>query len=269
MDLYAGKWTLVTGASSGLGEEFAKQLAARRANLILTARSKGKLEELARTLAAAHHIETEVIAVDLGAGDGAAKLTQAVDRTRRPVEHVISNAGFGAFGPVVQAEPERLTGQVRLNCEALVALTRHFLPAMVERRSGGVLHVGSIAGFQPAPYLAVYAATKAFVLSFSEAVAEEVRESGVRVMVLCPGPVPTGFQQVAGAAISRAQRRAVLSAEETVRRGLAAYEQGKRLYVPGGMNRLGTVGVKLLPRGMVVRAVGRMMRDRTPPASRE
>ena len=262
--MFQEKWVLITGASSGLGEEFARQLAARRANLILAARSRDKLDELARALAAEHGIETEVIALDLGEPGGAEKLCAEVDRRGHAVEHLISNAGFGAWGAFTDGPVERQTGQVRLNCEALVALTHHLLPAMVARKSGGIVHLASIAGYQPAPYMAVYAASKAFVLSFSEAIAEEVRESGVRVMALCPGPVPTGFQAVAGAGISRPQRRAAMSAEECVRRGLRAYEAGRAVYVPGGINRLGTVGVKLLPRGFVVRAVGRMMKNREP-----
>jgi uncharacterized protein len=265
-DLFDGMWALVTGASSGLGEEFARQLAARRANLILTARSRDKLDALARALAAEHEIQAEVVTADLSASNGAAELCAAVDARGHAVEHLISNAGYGAWGPFLENDVARATGQVRLNCEALVALTHHFLAPMVARGSGGIVHLASVASFQPAAYMAVYAATKAFVLSFSEAIGEEVRASGVRVMALCPGPVPTGFQAVAGAQISQAQRRAVLSAEETVRRGLRAYEHGKDVYVPGGINRLGTIGVKLLPRGMVVRTVGKMMRDRTPPA---
>ena len=133
---------------------------------------------------------------------------------------------------------------------------------MRERGTGGVLHVASVAGFQPAPLMAVYAASKAFVVSFSTALSEELRGTGVRCTALCPGPVPTGFQSVAGGGIAHSQRRAILSAEETVRRGLRAYEKGKDLFVPGALNSINAVGVKLLPRRFVVRVAGRIMRGK-------
>jgi short-subunit dehydrogenase len=151
---------------------------------------------------------------------------------------------------------------VRLNCEALTVLSQHFVGQMVRRASGGVIHVASIAAMQPVPYMATYGASKAFVVSFSLALAEEVRGRGLRVLALCPGPVPTGFQAVAGSAIARRQRRAVLSAEETVRAGLLAYAAGRDLYIPGRLNRAGAVGARVLPRSVILRAVGRMMKER-------
>ena len=258
--VFAGSWVLVTGASSGLGEEFARQLAAARANLILTARSRDKLEALARALAAQHGIAAEVIARDLGAVGGADALCDEVARLGHPVEHLISNAGFGLGGPVLKGDSARLGEMVRLNCEALVVLSRRLLPSMVERGRGGVLHVASIAGFQPAPFMTTYAATKAFVLSFSEGLAEELRSTGVRVCALCPGPVPTGFQAVAGTGIAPSQRRSILSAEETVRRGLSAYARGQAVYVPGGINKVSSLGSRILPRATMRRLVGNMMR---------
>lgn len=255
-------WCLVTGASSGLGESFARQLAERRANLVLTARSGDKLKSLAAELIHAHGISVEVIALDLGAPGGAAALAAEVDARGRTIDHLISNAGFGSGGPFIECDPAREAEMVRLNCEALVTLSRHYLPRMAARGAGGVIHVASIAGFQPTPYMATYAATKAFVLSFSAALSEELRATGVRVMALCPGPVPTGFQATTGFGISPAQRRAVLSADETVRRALRAYVAGKDVYVPGSYNLLGTLSVKLLPRNVVVKTVARMMKAR-------
>jgi short-subunit dehydrogenase len=263
-DLFAGSWVLVTGASSGLGAEFARQLAARRAHLILTARSGDKLAALAQELAQAHAVETEVVALDLGAPGGAERLCAEVDRRGHAVAHLVSNAGFGAAGPFLDQEAARQAEMVRLNCEALTTLSHHFVRPMVAQGQGGVIHVASVASFQSAPYMAVYAATKAFVLSFSEGLAEELRKSGVRVMALCPGPVPTGFQAAAGADIAPSQRRSVLSAAETVRRGLRAYEQGKTVYIPGGLNRTGAVVSQLLPRAVVRRTVAKMMRDKRP-----
>jgi short-subunit dehydrogenase len=176
------------------------------------------------------------------------------------VHHLISNAGFGSAGRFAETSVAREAEMVRLNCESLVVLSRGFLPAMLARGSGGILHVASVAGMQPVPFMATYGATKAFVLSFSRALSEETRSTGVRVTALCPGPVPTGFQQATGYAISRSQRRAVLSAEETVRRGLAGYERGRDAVVPGGMNTVGAWAAKHLPVGLVTR--GRMMRER-------
>jgi short-subunit dehydrogenase len=263
-DLFEKKWVLVTGASSGMGEEFARQLAARKANLILTARSRDKLEALARELAQKDGVETRVIALDLAQAGAAERLCADVDRLGVPVEHVISNAGFGLHGAFLITDGAKQAEMLRLNCEALTVLSHHFLRHLAARGSGGVIHVASIAGYQPAPFMAVYAASKAYVLSFSTALSEELRGTGVRVMALCPGPVPTGFQSTAGAGIAKSQKRAILSAEETVRRGIAAYERGKAVYVPGGMNRLGTVGSKLMPRGVVVRVVGKMMKEKQP-----
>lgn len=261
-DLYAGRWVLITGASMGLGEEFARQLAARRARLVLTARSGDRLAEIASELARAHAIETRVIAHDLGAPGGARALADKVEALGVEIDLLVSNAGFGGLGPVVDSDEERLADMVRLNCEALTVLTRRFLPPMVGRGRGGIIHLASMASFQPIPLMATYGATKAFVLSYSEAVAEEVRGSGVRVLALCPGPVPTGFQKAAGAGIAPSQRRAVMTAEAVVRRGLADYERGRRVCVPGAGNNVMRVGVKVLPRSVLLRTVARMMRQR-------
>jgi hypothetical protein len=148
---------------------------------------------------------------------------------------------------------------VRLNCESLVLLTRYFLPAMLERKKGGIIQVASTAAFQPLPFMATYAATKAFVLSFSTALAEEVRGSGVRVLALCPGPVPTGFQDIAGIQPG-AERVAALSAQETVSRALVAYRKQRTVEVPGTVNRLQTTLSKHAPRALLTRAIAGAMR---------
>jgi hypothetical protein len=153
---------------------------------------------------------------------------------------------------------------ITLNCEAIVALTRAFLPDMIARGRGGVMNVASTAAFQPAGTFAVYAATKAFVLSFTEAVHEEVRGRGVRVMALCPGPVPTGFQERADIAIAPMQKAMAMSAEVMVRRGLEDFERGCAVSVPGAMNRFGTVLVSLAPRGLVRRFTHTLMRSAVP-----
>jgi short-subunit dehydrogenase len=260
-DPFAGSRVLITGASSGLGEEFARQLAPRGAHLVLTARSGDRLEALARELRAAHGVEVDTIALDLGEPGGAARLCAAVTR---PIDHLVSNAGFGLHGAFLDGEGARAADMVRLNCEALTTLAHHFVAPMVARGAGGVIHLASLASFQPAPYMAVYAASKAYVLSFSTALAEELRGTGVRCLALCPGPVRTGFQSVAGADVARAQRRAVLTPSETVERGLAAYLAGRDVCIPGAMNRVSRVGSWLMPRRLLVRAVARIMRDKQP-----
>ena len=262
-DQFSGTWALVTGASSGLGEEFARQLAARKTNLVLTARSEGALSSLAAQLVKEHGIRAEVIALDLGTPGGAEHLCREVDARGHQIAHLVSNAGFGLNGPVVDANGPRLADMVRLNCEALVVLSHHFLPRLVEKRAGGIIHVASIAGYQPVPYMAVYGATKAFVVSFSVALAEEARASGVRVLALCPGPVATGFQAVAGSGIAPSQKAAVLDAKAVVARGILAYERGKTVCVPGTINRVQLMASKIAPQSLVVKSVARMMKTKS------
>lgn len=266
MSFFQGTWALVTGASSGLGEEAAVQLAAMGAHVIVTARSEDKLVALAARLSAAHGVQARAIAADLSTGAGLAKLCAEVDALGVDVDHVIANAGFGTWGTFAEQTTESQTEMVRLNCESVVGVVHHFVPRMIARRRGGVMLVASTASFQPTPTYAVYGASKAFVRSFGEALAEELRGTGVKVSVLCPGPVPTGFQDRAGTRIAPSQKRQVLSAEETMRRGLAAYEAGRVVFVPGAMNRLGALAATALPNALVVPAVGRMMRGKKPSA---
>jgi short-subunit dehydrogenase len=255
---YSGTWVLVTGASSGIGEEFARKLAERGANLLLTARSRERLERLGEDLRRVNGVDVRPIAADLSVPNGASDLLATVAKTGIFVEHVVNNAGFGSAGPFVSREPSREVEMVRLNCEAVVALTRGLLEPMVRAGRGGIINVASTAAFQPVPYMATYAATKAFVSSFTLALAREVHATGVRVMALCPGPVRTGFQKVAG--ISRPGiPLAELTARQTVERGLAAYERGQALYVPGVVNGAQTMAVKLLPRGLLGWAAARAM----------
>jgi hypothetical protein len=260
MTSFSGAWVLVSGASSGIGAEFARQMAREGAHLVLTARSTDKLEQLARKLAAAHHVETQVITADLAEPGGAERLCREIDRLGVRIDHLVNNAGFGDVGPFVEAEVEKQARMVRLNCEALMLLSRHFLPGMVQRRQGGIIHVASVAGHTPVPFMATYGATKAFVLSFSLALAEEVRKQKVRVCALCPGPVPSGFQATAGMPSSRISGALGLSAEVTVARALEAYEGGEVLFVPGMLNTVQTLSSKLLPRALMVRSAAEAMR---------
>lgn len=252
---YSGSTALVTGASSGLGEQFARQLAARGASLVITARSTGKLEALAGELRDAHGTQIQVVPQDLSATGGALELCDKVDKLGLTIDHLMNNAGFGQSSEFIACDIERETQMIRLNCEAVVTLARHFLPGMVARKHGGVLSVASVAGVPPMPYLATYGATKSFVINWTAALAEELRGTGVKVNALCPGPVPTGFQDAAGVDLAGTEMILVLSAEETVRRGLKAYERGRIVYVPGAMNKMGIWGVKFAPRQLAARAV--------------
>jgi hypothetical protein len=258
-DPFRGTWALVTGASSGIGEEFARQLADLGAHLLLVARSAEKLEALAAELRRSHDVEAHALPTDLTRADQRRDLAARLTDLGYPVDHLINNAGFGSAGPFVDSEAHRQLDMVRLNCEALVELCHELLPGMLQRRSGGIINVASTAAYQPVPFMATYAATKAFVFSFGAALAEETRASGVRVLTLCPGPVPTGFQAVADYDI-KSERFAVLSATETVEQALTAYAAGKSVCVPGAVNRVGTLASKFLPQKLVTRAVGAGMR---------
>lgn len=258
---YKNRWVLVTGASSGIGAEFARALAHRGANLVLTARSVERLEQLALDLGRVNGVLTRVVVADLGAADGIGALLDGVDALGVRIEHVISNAGFGSTGRFVNTDAAAESRMVRVNCEAVLALARHFTPSFVESRSGGILHVASTAAYQPTPYMATYGATKAFVMSFSLALREELSGTGVRVVTLCPGPVPTGFQQVAGVA-EPLPRLSVLSAASVVEAALQGYDRNTALVVPGALNSLQTSAVKLLPRPLVSKAVRFALRKR-------
>lgn len=266
MKPFEDSWVLVTGASSGLGHEFARQLAHAGANLILSARSRERLEQLALDLGRVAGAKAHVVPCDLARPGGAGELSAAVDALGVSVTHLVNDAGFGSAGPFVASEPQALSEMVRVNAEAVAMLSRHFLPAMVAAGRGGIINVASTAGHQPVPYMATYAASKAFVLNFSLALAAELRGTGVHVMALCPGPVQTGFQERAGIDHARMFRLAVLSSTETVELALAAYAKGKELFVPGRINRAQTLAAKLLPRPLLtwgaLRASERMGRAR-------
>src|SRR5436190_707871 len=219
---------LVTGASSGIGEQFARQLAARGHDLVLVARRADRLERLAGELPT----EAQVIACDLASD--AASLAGRVDELGVQVGLLVNNAGFGTSGPFVENDGAREAEEVRLNCEAVVTLCHAFLPGMVERRSGGIINVASSAGMQPLPYEAVYSATKAFALNFTDALHTELRGSGVRVMSVNPGPVPTEWQRVAGYPEERSGVvPGEISAKQVVSESLEAWDRGRRSIIPG------------------------------------
>ena len=218
---------LITGASAGIGEEFARQLARRGSDLILVARRKDRLEKLAEEVPTTAH----VIECDLGSE--AAKLPDKVAKLGVEVDLLINNAGFGTRGRFLELDPEREAEIVRVNCEAIVTLTHAFLPAMVERRRGGLITVASTAGMQPLPYETTYGASKAFAISFMEALSMELRGTGVRCLVVNPGPVKTEWQQVAGYDENTRIMPGMISAEECASDALRAYDRGKRSVIPG------------------------------------
>lgn len=218
---------LITGASAGIGEEFARQLARRGSDLILVARRKDRLEKLAEEVPTTAH----VIECDLGSE--AAKLPDKVAKLGVDVDLLINNAGFGTRGRFLELDPEREAEIVRVNCEAIVTLTHAFLPAMVERRRGGLITVASTAGMQPLPYETTYGANKAFAISFMEALSMELRGTGVRCLVVNPGPVKTEWQQVAGYDENTRIMPGMISAEECAADALRAYDRGKRSVIPG------------------------------------
>jgi short-subunit dehydrogenase len=254
---WKGKWALVTGASAGIGWALAEQLAARGVNLVLTARRADRLQKLAAELTAKYGIDSEVFAVDLTRPEAPAAIHAFTEGKRMEIQLLINNAGFGAFGYTHEIEESRLTDMVHVNCSAVVQLTRIYLPRMVERRSGDVLIVASTAAFQPVPFIAAYAATKAFDLIFAEGLAEEVRGFGVRVCALCPGSTNTEFQQVAHQP-DRAFRFAE-TAEKVARVGLEGLAQGKSSVISGGRNRWMVFGERFAPRAFVAKMAAKVM----------
>ncbi len=219
---------LITGASSGIGEEFAKQLAARGYELILVARRKDRLTAIAESLP----VQAEVIVNDLGTEAG--KLGDQVAELGRQVDLLVNNAGFGLRGRFAELPVERQAEMVRVNCEAVVVLTGTFVPPMVERGRGGVITVASTAGMQPLPYEATYGASKAFALNLTDALHAELKGTGVRALSVNPGPVPTEWQQVAGYDDAGGEMMpGAIEADQVVREALAAYDKDKRAMVPG------------------------------------
>ncbi len=252
--------TLVTGASSGIGEQFALKLGRRGHNLVLTARSENRLHDLAARLRAENPgIDVEVIAADLAQPGSAAALTAEVAARDVAVDVLINNAGFGSHNPVAEEDPDNVAREIQLNCSSLVELTVRLLPAMLTRDRGGVLNVASTAAFQPLASMAVYGASKAFVLSFTEALWAETRTTGVRVMALCPGATETGFFDVAGKEFLTQGRQ---SADHVAEFGLRAFFNGRApSVIPGVANKLGATGYRFVPRAMLARFAGARVRS--------
>ncbi len=250
--------TIVTGASAGLGEGFADALAAKGANLLLVARRQDRLDALADKIRAAHKVDVETLAVDLSAIGSAAKVLAHVGDRR--VDRLINNAGVGARGAFVEIESQRQTDMVQLNCITLMELCHGVLPGMIATKSGGILNVASTAAFQPGPWMAVYYATKAFVLSFSEALHEEVREHGVKVSALCPGATKTEFADVADMGETTLFKRFASGPEAVIRDGLAGLEANQAVNISGALNTVMAEAIRFTPRFMARRMAGSMQK---------
>jgi short-subunit dehydrogenase len=268
--LEAGRVALITGASSGIGEAFARALAARGLQLILTGRDEARLRAIVSELRARHQVRVESIVVELAGPDAPERLKAAVDKLGLVPDVLVNNAGTGSIGTFTELPLERQLDMVRVNVEALVAVTALFLPALLERGLGGIVNTSSAAGLQPLPHYAIYGASKAFVNSFSQALWAEVRGRGVRVVAVCPGPVSdTRFgERAGGSSLSKfpgLQRRRQLPREEVVAQALRGLSRGDPLVVPGLANRMMARLAGVVPRRMQLVMTERIFR---PPGSR-
>jgi hypothetical protein len=257
---------LITGASSGIGAAFAKELAARKYDLVLVARSQDKLEALAQQVEQEHKIHTEVIVKDLTLPSAAQELFDVVCQKGLAIDLLINNAGFGDYGAFAERNLAKQTQMIQLNVIALMELTHLFLAGMRQRRSGKIINVASIAAYQPLPYLSVYGATKAFVLSFTEAIWAENKDSGIKILALCPGPTESQFFEVAEFPQSFAGKdpknyQGYTPAEEVVKEALKALEKNQPALVTGGLGNKIIVNLpRFLPRKILVSAVEKQFR---------
>jgi short-subunit dehydrogenase len=251
---------LITGASSGIGAELARVFAERGYGLALAARRAERLEAIADELRARHRVETQVLVFDLEDPASPTALFEELERRGIRLHTLVNNAGFGLRGRFATLPYDQQMAMVELNVVALTKLCRLALPGLIERGRGGILNVASTAAFQAGPNMAVYYATKAFVLSLSEALHEEAKPHGVTVTALCPGPTPTEFSARASLQMTRLMKlkAMTLSAEEVARAGVEGYEAGKAVVIPGWANRIGALGAQLGPRALARKIAGRL-----------
>jgi hypothetical protein len=250
-----GQTALVTGASMGIGVNLAECFAADGYDVILTARTEPALRTLADRLAKEHRVTATPIAADLGSPGGGRQLAAEVERRGLGVDVLINNAGFGIAGAFAGSKQDDQLGMIDLNDRALVELTHVYWPGMLAKRRGGLLNVASTAAFQPGPLMAVYYASKAFVLSFSEALWREAQGTGVHVSCLCPGPTASNFRARAGTGATRLSNRAVMSSQSVARLGYDAFQRNDRVVVTGFSNALTARLVPFLPRRAVLNLV--------------
>ena len=256
------KTALVTGASSGIGYELAKLFLDDGYRLVMVAQDAARLTAIAQDLAKRRAISVKVIAKDLALPSAPVDIVAELDRERIVVDVLVNNAGFGTYGPFADSDPDGQWRMMQVNMVALTSLTRLLLPGMLTRRAGRILNVASTAAFQPGPLMAVYYASKAYVLSFSEALANELRGSGVSVTVLCPGPTRTEFQRRAGVAHATFMRGRIMDARSVALSGYRGLMAGKTLVIPGVRNRLLTSAVRCVPRAWATRIVRSIQESR-------
>jgi len=258
---FTGQTALITGASSGLGVEFARALAARGANLVLVARRLDRLKAVADEITASFDVTVTVIARDLSRPQAGSTLVADIARRKIDLDVVINNAGFGTYGPLETENPARIADEVALNVGAVVDISRAALPGMLARNVGAIINVASTAAFQPLPNFATYGATKAFVLSFSEALWGETENSGVRVLALCPGPTATEFFDVAG---TDAVSGPMAPASDVIATALTALDRRQPSVIHGANNRFTAFATRFASRKAVIRLARRVMSKNRP-----
>jgi short-subunit dehydrogenase len=253
--------TLITGASGGIGEAFARRLAREGHNLFLVARSEEKLQSICSEFRSEHNVTAQFVAVDLTEHDADKIVFEETEKRGIEVDWLINNAGFGSMGDFYTLPLDRELEMIDLNVRCLVALTHRYLAGMRERKRGTIINVSSAAGFQPIPFMATYAATKAFVTSFSEAIAEENRSYGIQVLALCPGSTETNFHAAAG--MDRAMGfKGQETAEDVVETAIRAVGTGRAKIVSGWTNWLVASAVNFFPNSLITRTLGKGMRAR-------
>jgi short-subunit dehydrogenase len=257
------KTALITGASTGIGYALSKCFAADRHNLVVVARQEQRLKQVVAELQARHGVAVKAMAADLAQPDAPQRIAEEIHRDSLQIDYLVNNAGFGLGGKFTDTDLQVELAMMQVNMVALVHLSKLLLPEMLARRAGGILNVASTAAFQPGPLMAVYYATKAFVLSFSEAIANELTGMGVTVTALCPGPTQSEFQQrahIENTRLVKAKPMGLMTSEAVARIGYQGFMQGKRLVIPGVMNKIGVQSVRLSPR-RVATQVARMLQE--------
>jgi uncharacterized protein len=255
-----GKTALVTGASVGIGRDLAELFARDGHHLVLTARNESQLQELAAKLRDQYHVNVEVLVQDLSVAGASQRIFEQLQS--KSIDYLVNNAGFGTHGPFAEAEIASQLAMLQVNIVALTHLTRLFLPGMLQRGSGRIMNLASVAAFLPGPLMAVYFATKAYVLSFSEALAGEVAGSGVTVTAVCPGATKTEFQIRAGIADTPMFQKGAMNSEKAARLGYDAMMRGKRTIVTGFSNKLSAFGTRFVPRRTTAAIAKRLNENR-------
>jgi uncharacterized protein len=246
---------LITGGSSGIGMALAERFAADRYHIVLAARSEVELAAAKVRLASKYAVSVTAIPVDLAAADAVPLLMDWLKRESLRVDVLVNNAGFGVFGPFALTSEHDELAMIDLNIRNLTRLTKCVLPSMLERRCGGIINVASTAALQPGPFMAVYYAAKSYILSFTEALASELRGTGIQVTALCPGPTETRFAERANAAKAKLFAAGRMQAAEVARQGYRGYRQGRRIVIPGWRNRLMAISIRFVPRIVVLTIV--------------